>query len=214
MKTLATFLALSEADGLAICHANEDLVDFAANGKKIQVSMKSIPALESGFSVVYSVEDKDTRLNSRSPLGAAQESTSQTPFGEAQVSTVTYGEKDSPYQLTIILKRLESLRAFTVQGIFHNRSGKNLNLRTFNLLDTGKSAGGSFAVENAADWLVTPKSRRSEPRPNGLRLSSPMPERRTTASPSTEPSLSKQTAPKTVRSPQSSPWGTTSGALI
>jgi hypothetical protein len=202
MKTLATFLALSAANGLAICHANEDLVDFAANGKKIQVSMKSIPALESGFSVVYSVEDKDTRLNSRSPLDAAQ------------VSTVTYGEKDSPYQLTIILKRLENLRAFTVQGIFHNRSGKNLNLKTFNLLDTSKGAGGSFAVENAADWLVTPKSRRSEPRPNGLRLSSPMPERRTAASPSTAPSLSKQKAPKTVRSPQSSPWGTTSGALI
>ena len=131
-------------------------MDFAANGKKIQVSMKSIPALESGFSVVYSVEDKDTRLNSRSPLGAAQDSTGQTPFGEAQVSTVTYGEKDSPYQLTIILKRLESLRAFTVQGIFHNRSGKDVNLKTFDLLDTSKGAGGAFAVENAADWLVTP----------------------------------------------------------
>ena len=202
MKTLETFLALSAANGLAICHANEDLVDFAANGKKIQVSMKSIPALESGFSVVYSVEDKDTRLNSRSPLDAAQ------------VSTVTYGEKDSPYQLTIILKRLESLRAFTVQGIFHNRSGKNLNLKTFNLLDTSKGAGGSFAVENAADWLVPPKSKRSEPRPNGLRLSSPMPGRRTAASPSTAPSLSKQTAPKTAKSPPSSPSGTTSGALI
>lgn len=156
MKTLTTFLALSVATGLAICHANDDWVDFAANGKKIHVHVDSIPSIESGFSVVYSVEGKDTRLNSQSPAVEEQKTTSQTPFGEAKVSTITYGEKGSPYQLTIVVKRLESLNAFTVQGIFHNRSAKNVNLKTFDLLDTSKAAGGAFAVENAADWLVTP----------------------------------------------------------
>ena len=156
MKTFTTILLLSAVSGLAICHADEAWVGFTADGKKIQAKAESVPEIESGFSAVYELEGKGARIQSDSPMGPAQETIAQTPFGEAIVSSVTYGKKDSPFQLTITLKRLTSLHAFTVQGVFHNRSGKDVSLKAFDLLDTSKDAGGSFALENPADWLVTP----------------------------------------------------------
>ena len=144
------------ATGMAICQADEAWVGFTEDGRKIQAKAESVPEIESGFSAAYELEGKGARIKSDSPMGPAQETIAQTPFGEAVVSSVTYGKKDSPFQLTITLKRLTSLHAFTVQGVFHNRSGKDVSLKAFDLLDTSKDAGGSFAVENPADWLVTP----------------------------------------------------------
>ena len=157
MKYLNTFFAISAVLGMGICHADEDWVRFSKDGKKIVVEAEDVPKIQSSFSVVFAGEDgKDTRMSASSLLGPVEQSIAQTPFGQAEASAATFGEKGSPYQVTVTLKRLKSLNAFTLQAVFHNRSDKDVNLKTFNLLDTLKTAGGSFAVENAADWLVTP----------------------------------------------------------
>jgi len=157
MKYLNTFVAISAALGMGICHADDDWVRFSKDGKKIVVEADGVPKIQSSFSVVFAGEDgKDLRLDASTLLAPAEQSVAQTPFGEAEALVATFGEKGSPYEFTVTLKRLKSLNAFTLQAVFHNRSDKAINLKTFDLLDTSKSRGGAFAVENAADWLVTP----------------------------------------------------------
>ena len=98
MKRLRTLLVLSMATGMAICQADEAWVGFTEDGRKIQAKAESVPEIESGFSAAYELEGKGARIKSDSPMGPAQETIAQTPFGEAVVSSVTYGKKDSPFQ--------------------------------------------------------------------------------------------------------------------
>ncbi len=78
------------------------------------------------------------------------ESTVETLFGTAAVSTATYGNEQFHYTLT--LKRLKEKRAFTLQGVLHNLSGKDVTFNAVDLLDLSDG----LAVGNPADWLVTP----------------------------------------------------------
>ena len=56
----------------------------------------------------------------------------------------------------LTLKRLKNLRAFTLQGVFHNRSDKDANLSHIDLLDQSAGDIKSLATGDAAEWLVTP----------------------------------------------------------
>ena len=61
-----------------------------------------------------------------------------------------------PIEYTLTLKRLKNLRAFTLQGVFHNRSDKDANLNHIDLLDQSGGDIKTLATGDAAEWLVTP----------------------------------------------------------
>lgn len=137
---------------------NYSWAGFSEDGHSIAIVAGSINEFVGVSSVDYTYEERTTRLgiNEYVLQGSVMESMCQTPFGEALMTRRTFGRKGSPFQYTIILKRLKSLQAFTLQGIFHNYSDVDVNLNSFDLLDTRLGSGGRFKVADASDWLVTP----------------------------------------------------------
>lgn len=135
-----------------------DWARFSDNGEKIVVQADGIKRFEGVSTVVFNDGTKTHRIGTRrwALIGPVRHKSATTPFGPADIYEATYGKKDFPYEYTLKLKRLKDLRAFTVQGVFHNRSDKDATLHAFDLLETRKERGGSLQVENAADWLVTP----------------------------------------------------------
>ena len=155
-KKLALALAITTLSIIG-ARASEDWVRFSQDGSQILVEAPGVSKMQGATHAVFSMDGKYNYVISKdSMVGPIKQSTASTPFGEAAVSTATYGIKNSPFQYTVTLKRLKKIRAFTLQGVFHNRSDKNVKLEAFDLLNTLKSAGGNLAVENASDWLVTP----------------------------------------------------------
>ncbi|MCX8512767.1 MAG: alpha-galactosidase, partial [Chthoniobacteraceae bacterium] len=155
-KKLAFALAITTLSIIG-ARAGEDWVRFSQDGSQILVEAPGVSKMQGATHAVFSMDGKYNYVISKDSLvDPIKQSTASTPFGEAVVSTATYGVKGSPFQYTVTLKRLKKIHAFTLQGVFHNRSDKNVKLEAFDLLDTLKSAGGALAVENASDWLVTP----------------------------------------------------------
>ena len=150
------------AGALALCSqsiavaADAAWVRLSEDGQRIVVDAEGIAEFQAVSSAVYSKDGKNQRVGTKGTalLSPVSETVGTTPFGDAVISTVTLG--NDTFQYTLTLKRLKSLRAFTVQGIFHNRSEQDVNLNAFDLVDTRKQPGGTFSVENAAEWLVTP----------------------------------------------------------
>jgi len=143
--------------GAMLCQGAENWARFSADGRQIVVEAKDVAAFVGVSAANFELEGKAQRISTTDVMiEPVRETLGSTPFGEAVVSTATFGGKDSPWQYTLTLKRLKNLRAFTLQGEFHNRSDRDVKLRGFDLLDTAKGAGGSLAVANPADWLVTP----------------------------------------------------------
>jgi len=120
------------------------------------VNAEGISEFQGVSSGVCKQDGKGERVGTKgyTLLEPVRETVGTTPFGDAVISTATYG--NDQFQYTLTLKRLTTLRAFTVQGVFHNRSDKDVTLHAFNLLDMHKNSGGSFKIENTDDWLVTP----------------------------------------------------------
>jgi alpha-galactosidase len=147
MTAAATGMAVTEADMFA---------RMDVNGGQIVVNAEGISEFQGVSSAVYKQDGKLRRVGTKGyPLvEPVRETVGTTPFGDAVISTVTFG--DDQFQYTLTLKRLKSLRAFTVQGVFHNLTDNDVTLQTFDLLDMRKGSGGRFAVENTDDWLVTP----------------------------------------------------------
>ncbi|MDD7984031.1 alpha-galactosidase [Lentisphaera marina] len=108
-------------------------------------------------SAVYNVDGKNHRVGTKSlPLnGKVSVSTVSTPFGDAIQSEATYGADGADYKFTLKIKQLKDLKAFTVQGIFHNHSDKNAKLATIDLFDT-MGGTGQFEIADPAKWLITP----------------------------------------------------------
>jgi len=77
-----------------------------------------------------------------------------TPLGKAQSSSATYANPEKTFSYTVTLTVLEERNAVAVQGTFHNNSGRDALLQEISAINT--TAGGSLAIANAADWLVTP----------------------------------------------------------
>jgi len=133
-------------------------VRFAEDGRSIVVEAEGISSFSAVSSAVFSDGQTNHLIGIRNDpaVGAVRHSTRATPFGDAAVSEATFGKEGEPFRYTLIVRRLKSLRAFSVQAVFHNHSGNDVRLHAFDLLDTRQGAGGNFAVANAANWLVTP----------------------------------------------------------
>ncbi|MDD2598728.1 MAG: alpha-galactosidase [Kiritimatiellae bacterium] len=143
--------------GCNLCGAAEGWVRFSDNGTRVVIEANGIESFEGLSSAVYELDGNNHRVGTKGfkVLSAPFETLCSTVFGDAVLTTAVYGKDDSPFKYTLKLKRLKNLRAFTLQGVFHNHSDGDVKLRSFDLLDASKS-GGTFAVANAADWLVTP----------------------------------------------------------
>lgn len=144
--------------GTVTCYGAQDWVHFSEDGRQIVIEAEGITTFTAVSSSVFDAGDKTQRvgISGNRMIGAIRQSEGTTPFGGAIISEATFGSEGSPYQYTLSLKRLKDLRAFTLQGVFHNRSDKDARLHVFDLLDTRKSSGGNFEVPNTDEWLITP----------------------------------------------------------
>ena len=133
-------------------------VAFSEDGHSIVIEVDGIEEFVGVSSAVYSLEEEVYRVGNKGYqlLGSIRERLCLTPYGDAILTEATFCQKGSPYQFTLTLKRLKSLRAFTLQGVFHNKSDQDVHLTSFDLLDTRKNSGGRFEVADANEWLVTP----------------------------------------------------------
>jgi hypothetical protein len=138
------------------CLSAEEWVRFSEDGKRIEVEAAGFTTFHGVSSAVIKSDGKHHRIQIKShpAVDSARQRIAVTPYGEAVESTRTYG--DDTFQYTLRLKRLKNLQGFTLQGVFHNRSDKDVNLVAFDLLDTLEGQGGSLIVPDAAKWLVTP----------------------------------------------------------
>jgi alpha-galactosidase len=157
-RHLAMWCGATVTLGTVTCAGAQDWVRFTEDGRQIAVEAVGISRFAAVSSVVFDAGDQTQRVGSQGDkmIGPVRHSEGTTPFGDAVVSEATFGREGSPFQYTLTLKRLKNLRAFTLQGVFHNRSDKDSRLHGFDLLDTRKGPGGSFEVPNSDDWLVTP----------------------------------------------------------
>jgi alpha-galactosidase len=136
--------------------ADQAWARLSDDGSRVLVDAEGITELSGVSSAVYQFDGAKERVGTRGSklIGSVNETSGTTPFGDAVISTATFGKGQFHY--TLKLKRLDNLRAFTLQAVFHNRSDQDVTLDAFDLLDTNKGPGGSFKVANADDWLVTP----------------------------------------------------------
>jgi len=155
---LRAFVIALSLVGIATAAELEPWARLSKDGRQIIIEVEGITRFVAVSSVVFDAGAGTQRLgNAGSPmLGTVRQSEGVTPFGDAEISEATFGSDGSPFQYTLTLKRLKNLRAFTLQGVFHNRSEKDARLHAFDLLDTGKGSGGSFEVPDSDAWLVTP----------------------------------------------------------
>lgn len=166
MKRLRTLTSRTWVTGLlTLCHfAISDAavpvswVRFSGDGQKIIVEAEGITQFSAVSSAVFDAgaETQRVGISGYKMIGNIRQSEGETPFGDAMISEATFGSDGAPFRYTLILKCLKNLRAFTLQGVFHNPSDKETRLHAFDLLDARKASGGSFEVTNSDDWLVTP----------------------------------------------------------
>jgi hypothetical protein len=160
LKLVRSGLAALTAIVALACQGAENWVRFSADGSRIVAEVAGTANFQGVSSADYEVEGQARRvgmgINGCVMLEPVRESVGTTPFGEAVLSTATFGAPGSPYQYTLTLTRLRNMRAFTLQAVFHNRSDREARFRSIDLLDLTKDAGGRLSVDNAADWLVTP----------------------------------------------------------
>ncbi|MGB2011662.1 MAG: glycoside hydrolase family 36 protein [Akkermansiaceae bacterium] len=139
-------------------NTNSEWVSLSAESGEIVINAPGFASSKAVSSAFFTADGKNHAVRSKGGklIGKVQTSTADTPFGEAVVTRATYGQDGSPYQYTLTLKRLKNLRAFTLQGVFHNYSDKDANLNHIDLLDQSPGDIKTLATGDAAEWLVTP----------------------------------------------------------
>jgi alpha-galactosidase len=139
------------------CVAADDWVRFSPDSHQVVVEAENAPSFQGIFSADFREGDKEQSVSSKDggKIEAVADSTVATPFGDAVISSRTFGGEQSPFRYTLVLKHLKSMRAFTLQAVFHNDSDHDIRLHHFDLLDT-RAPDGAFTVADAANWLVTP----------------------------------------------------------
>ena len=158
LLTLGTIVLSLQSVVSFVSAADEAWARFSKDGSTIVVDAAGFSKFSAVSSVVYKIGDKNHRVGSRGYklISPVRRSVGITPFGEALVSQATFGAEGSSFRYTVTLKQLKNLKAFTLQGVFHNLSADDVKLMNFDLLDTRKGPGGTMQVENPAEWLVTP----------------------------------------------------------
>ncbi|MBB3699554.1 alpha-galactosidase [Flammeovirga yaeyamensis] len=106
--------------------------------------------------VVYDIDGQSRRIGmGHTPVkGAVEKSIVDTPFGKAEQSKA-YFEKDG-FGLELHIRKLQDIKAYTIQGYFHNKSNKNVDLRVFDLFDTERGFAGTVDLSKPEQWLITP----------------------------------------------------------
>jgi hypothetical protein len=138
-----------------VAGAEETWVRFSKDGKRIVVDADGFSKFEGISTAICNLEGQWQYIGTKHELvEPVRETVGTTPFGDAVVSTATYG--NDQFQYTLTLKRLKNLRAFTLQGVLHNLTDKDVKFRVVDLLDMRENQGGGLSVANKADWLVTP----------------------------------------------------------
>lgn len=145
----------------------EPWVRLSGDGRQVVAEVAGFSEFRAVASAVYELDGRNERIGTMGSLtgGTIRATVETTPFGEADSQSATFAANGTPGQFTLTLKRLRNLRAFTLQGTFHNRGDKDVRLRAFDLLDTNPGSGGKLGVANPADWLVTPLMEDSPVRP-------------------------------------------------
>ena len=161
MKWIAGLIAAGVLSG---AYAQEAWVRFSGDGQQIIVDAEGFSAFKGVSSAVCKLDGQWQRIGTKDKMvNPIRITAGTTPFGDAVVSTATYG--NDRFQYTLTLKRLESMRAFTLQGVFHNLTDRDVTFHEVDLLDLNKDPGGTLEVANAADWLVTPLMEASPAKP-------------------------------------------------
>ncbi|MEY4689371.1 MAG: hypothetical protein RIR76_3394 [Verrucomicrobiota bacterium] len=142
------------------CRGADDWVRLSGDGSRVIAAVAGVGRLSGASSVDYELDGQVHHLAMGERgcvmIEPVRETFGPTPFGEAGLTTATFGVPGSPYQYTLTLKRLRDLRAFTLQVVLHNRSDRGVRFRSIDLLDLTREAGGSWTEGEATDWLVTP----------------------------------------------------------
>ena len=135
-----------------------DWVSLSAETGEILINAPGFAPSKAVSSAFFTADGKNHAVRTKGGklISKVETGTADTPFGEAVVTRATYGQNGSPYEYTLTLKRLKNLRAFTLQGVFHNRSDKDANLNHIDLLDQSGGDIKTLATGDAAEWLVTP----------------------------------------------------------
>jgi alpha-galactosidase len=124
----------------------------------VTINAPGLPAFKGSTAATIQTEKGNHRINSAglNAIAPLRETITQTPFGKATLSTATWTTPNPELQLTLRLKRLHSLRAFTLQAILHNGGAEDVNLRELVLFDQRNSQRKGLGFESPTDWLVTP----------------------------------------------------------
>lgn len=122
-------------------------------------------ALRAGTSVTCEADGNRLCVRNSDPSATEPEFRTFTPFGEAMTSRSSFVFDQDGLRLTVTLKRLVQLRAFTLQAILHNERDDEVRLHRFDLLDTRKEAHGSLVLKDPGSWLVTPLMEASPAQP-------------------------------------------------
>ena len=134
----------------------QPLARFSTDHKQILVNAPGVKEFSFGTSVRALVDGQHTSISSNLDQ---VESVSEwrdldTPMGLAMAKSVTYQKLGGELSYTITLKLLKESKTIALEGVFHNRSSKNANLNSIELLST--FSGGRFVVDAPNQWLVTP----------------------------------------------------------
>ena len=117
-------LKLLTMGALALClqsiaaAADQAWARLSDDGARVLVDAAGISELSGVSSAVFQVDGANKRVGTRGYklIGSVRQSECATPFGQALVSQATYGQNDSPYQYTLILKQLKDLKAVHTAG--------------------------------------------------------------------------------------------------
>lgn len=134
----------------------QPLARFSTDHKQILVNAPGVKEFSFGTSVRALVDGQHTSISSNLDQ---VESVSEwrdldTPMGLAMAKSVTYQKLGGELSYTITLKLLKESKTIALEGVFHNRSSKNANLNSIEILST--FSGGRFVVDAPNQWLVTP----------------------------------------------------------
>lgn len=130
------------------------LAQFSPDHKSITVEAPGIDELAFGSAAMFQVDGiKNSLLSNTSPvLSSTEWTTVETPMGRAETTSATYG--DSEFSYTLTLKILPEIHAIALEGVFHNKSERDVKLDRMELLST--FSGGRIQLDSPEKWLVTP----------------------------------------------------------
>ena len=132
------------------------LAHFSQDYKKIIVNAPGVKDFSFGTAVRALIDGKHTSLSS--DLDPVESVTNwrdlDTPMGMSMAKSVTYHKPGADLAYTITLKILKESNTIALEGVFHNRSSKDVNLNYIELLST--FSGGRFVMDAQDRWLVTP----------------------------------------------------------